>query len=154
VAEHIYEGAFTFTSGAAAAPIAEIIPATLAAGKRMPEIREIGIFNVSGVAAELGIGQPAAIGVTPATLTTVQAANTQDVIAGATTIAATWGTAPTAPTTYRRRFELAGYVGAPAVFQWLPGEFVMWSGAAINTVVIRQISILAVTYDLYFKVVE
>src|SRR5215469_6290031 len=148
MADHIYEGAYTFTSGAAAAPIAEIIPVTLAAGKRPPEIREIGIFNVSGVAAELGIGRPAAIGITPGTLTTVQAADSFDTIAGNTTIAATWGTAPTAPSTFMRRFELAGYVGAPAVFQWLPGEFVLWSGAAINTIVLRQISAVAVTYDL------
>jgi hypothetical protein len=154
MAEHLYEGATTVTSGAAAAAQIEIIPAVLAAGKRMPEIRELGIFNVSGVAGEYGIGQPAAIGVTPATLTTVQATNTQDVIAGGTTFAKTWGTAPTVPATFRRRFELAAYVGAPAVFQWLPGEFVMWSGATISTIVLWQISAVAVTFDFYIKVVE
>jgi hypothetical protein len=154
MAEHLYEAAYQYTSGAAAHAIGEIIPATLATGTRMPEIREIGIFNVSGVAAEVGIGQPAAIGITPATEVTVQATNTQDTIAGHTVIAASWGTAPTAPTTFRRRFELQGVVGAGVIFTWNPGEFVMWSGATINTVVPWQISALAVTYDIYVKVAE
>lgn len=154
MAEHPYEVGFTFTTGAAAASFGEIIPAALAAGKRMPEVREIGIYNVTGIAAEVGIGQPAAIGITPATLSTVQATNTQDVIAGNTTVAKSWGTAPTAPTTFRRRAEIQAVIGAGLIWTWNPGEFVMWSGAAISTVVFWQISALAVTYDCYLKVIE
>jgi len=154
MAEHLYEGAMTKTTGAAAAPFAEIIAAAIAAGKRLPEIREIGIFNQSGVAAEIGIGRPAAIGVTPATLTTVQATHAADVIAGNTTIAATWGTAPTAPTTFMRRAELQGVVGAGVIFTWGANEFTLWSASAIGTIVLWQISALAVTYDLYVKVAE
>jgi hypothetical protein len=154
MADHIYEGAMTKTTGAAAAPFAEVIAAAIAAGKRLPEIREIGIFNVSGVAAEIGIGRPAAIGITPATLTTVQATHSADVLAGNTTIAATWGTAPTAPATFMRRAQLQAVAGAGVIFTWLPGEFTMWSAAAIGTVVLWQISALAVTYDLYVKVAE
>jgi hypothetical protein len=154
VAEHLYEIGYQFTSGAAAAPIAEIVPVTLAAGKRPPEIREIGIFNVSGVAGEIGFGQPAAIGGTPATPHTDQATNTFDVIAGNTIVYSTWTTAPTAPTNYRRRAELQGVVGSGLIWTWLPGEVIMWAGAAISTLVLYQISVLAVTYDLYFKFAE
>lgn len=154
MSDHIYELGITVTTSAAAGAICEIIPITLAAGHRMPEVREIGIFNVSGVAAEVGIGQPAAIGVTPGTIKTVQATNTQDTIAGATTVAASWGTAPTAPGTYRRRCEVQAVVGAGVVFVWNQLEFQMWSGAAISTVILYQISTAAVTYDLYFKVAE
>jgi hypothetical protein len=154
VAEHLYEVGWTFTSGAAAHAIGEIIPATLAAGKRMPEIRELGVFNVSGVAAEIGLGQPAAIGITPGTEVTVQATNTQDTIAGNTVVAASWGTAPTAPSTFRRRAELQAVVGAGIIWTWGAGEFVMWPGASISTVVPWQISALAVTYDFYLKVAE
>lgn len=154
MAEHLYEVGYQFTTGAAAASFGEIIAAALATGKRMPEIRELGVYNQSGVAAEIGIGQPAAIGITPATLQTVQATNTQDTIAGNTTVAKTWGTAPTAPTTFRRRAQLQAVAGAGAIWTWNPGEFVMWSGAAISTVVLWQISTLAVTYDVYLKVVE
>lgn len=154
MADHIYEGAWTYTSGAAAHAIGEIIPATLAAGKRMPEIREIGIFNQSGVAAQIGIGQPAAIGVTPGTQTTVQAINTSDTIAGNTKIAASWGTAPTVPGTFMRRADLQAVQGAGVIWTWLPGEFVLWSGSAVSTLVVWQISAVAVTYDLYLKCTE
>lgn len=154
MADHIYEGAWTYTSGAAAHAIGEIIPVTMAAGHRPPEIREIGIFNQSGVAAIVGIGRPAAIGVTPATLTTVQAADSIDTIAGATTIAASWGTAPTTPSTFMRRADLQAVQGAGVIWTWLPGEFVLWSGSAISTLVAWQISTSAVTFDLYVKVAE
>ena len=154
MSEHLYEVGFTKTTGAAAAPFGEIIAAAIAAGKRLPEIREIGIFNQSGVAAEIGIGRPAAIGITPATLQTVQALNAVDVIAGNTTVALTWGTAPTAPTTFTRRAEIQAVVGAGVIFTWGVGEFVMWSASAIGTIVLWQISALAVTYDVYVKVAE
>jgi hypothetical protein len=154
MSDHIYEGGWTYTSGAAAHAIGEIIPATLAAGVRMPEIREIGIFNQSGVAAIVGVGQPAAIGVTPATETTVQAINTSDTIAGHTKIAASWGTAPTAPSPFMRRADLQAVQGSGVIWTWLPGEFVLWSGSAVSTLVIWQISASAVTYDCYVKVAE
>ncbi len=154
MAEHLFEVGFPFTTGAAAAAFGEIIPATLAVGTRMPEIREIGIYNQSGVAAEIGIGQPAAIGITPATLSTVQAIDTQDVLAGKTTVAKSWGTAPTVPGTFRRRAQLQAVAGAGAIWTWNPGEFVLWSGAVISTIVLWQISALAVTYDCYIKVCE
>lgn len=156
MSEHLYEVAWTYTSGAAAHAIGEIIPAALATAKRMPEIREIGIFlNTPGAAvAQIGIGQPAAIGVTPATLVTVQATNTTDTIAGNTVVAGSWATAPTAPTTFRRRADLQAVAGAGVIWTWNPGEFVMWSGATISTVVPWQLSAQAVTYDLYIKVAE
>lgn len=154
MAEHLYEVGWTYTSGAAAHSIGEIIPATLAAGKRPPEIREIGIFNNSGAAAEVGLGRPAAIGVTPGTLVTVQAGDSIDTIAGNTQVAGSWGTAPTAPSTFMRRTTLQTVVGAGVIFVWNPGEFVLWSGASIATVVLWQISATAVTYDCYVKVAE
>lgn len=154
MSDHIYEIGVKFTSGAAAAPIGEIIPATLAAGVRPAEIREIGVFNNSGVAAEIGVGRPAAIGVTPATELTVQAMDSIDTITGHTVVAASWGTAPTAPGNPMRRAELQAVVGAGVIFVWQPGEFVLWSGSAISTVVLWQFSALAVTYDYYLKVAE
>jgi hypothetical protein len=155
VAEHLYEAGWTYTSGAAAHAIGEIIPATLAAGKRPAEIREIGVFNNSGAAAEVGLGRPAAIGITPASPVAVQATNSIDVIAGNTTVATTtWGTAPTVPGTFMRRVTLQSVIGAGVIWVWNPGEFVLWSGSAINTVVLWQIGATAVTYDLYVKVAE
>lgn len=156
MADHIYEAGWTRTTGAAAGPIGEIIPASLAVGKRMPEIREIGIFiNTPGAGvAQIGFGQPAAIGVTPASQVTVQATNTTDTLAGNTTVAPAWTTAPTAPTAFRRRADLQAVAGAGVIWTWNLGEFVMWSGATINTLVLWQLSSQAVTYDCYVKVAE
>lgn len=152
--EHIYEAGWSYTSGAAAHAIGEIIPATLAAGVRPPEIREIGIFNNSGAAAEVGIGRPAAIGATPGTEVTVQAGNSMDTIAGNTKVAGSWGTAPTVPGTFMRRATLQTVAGAGVIFTWNPGELVLWSGASISTLVLWQIGATAVTYDCYVKVAE
>lgn len=156
MADHIYEVGWTKTTSTAAAPFGEIIAATLATGKRPPEIRELGIFlNAPGAGvAQIGLGQPAAIGVTPGTLVTVQADNTFDAIAGNTQVAATWGTAPTAPSTFRRRADLQAVAGAGVIWTWNPGELVMWPAASISTLVLWQISAQAVTYDCYLKVAE
>jgi hypothetical protein len=156
MAEHLYEVGWTFTSTAAAGPLGEVIPAVLAAGKRPPSIRELGVsINTPGAAvAELAFGAPAAVGITPATLQTVQADSTFDVIAGNTTVAKTWGTAPTAPTTPHRRWNLQPVAGAGVIWTWLPEERQLWSGAAITTLVIWQLSSQIVIYDLFLKVAE
>jgi hypothetical protein len=153
MAEHIYEGALSKATSAAAGFICTVVPGTLGAGIRIPEIREIGIFNATAVATEVGIGIPAAAGATPASAVTVQPLNQVDP-AGHTTIVPSYTTAPTAPSTFYRRAELQAVTGAGVIFTWLPGEFALWSGAAVNQVVIWQISASAVTYDVYVKVAE
>lgn len=153
MAEHLYEVSLPKTTGAAAAPIAVVVPGTLGAGIRMPEIREIGVYNQSGVAAEIGLGVPAAAGVTATTSALVQALNQIDA-AGHTTLVTVHTTPATAPTTFYRRGELQAVVGAGAIWTWAPGEFALWSGATIPQVVLWQISALAVTYDVYLKCAE
>lgn len=153
MAEHIYEAALAKTTGAAAAPIAVIVPGTLGAGIRSPEIREIGIFNVTGVAAEVGIGVPAAAGVTATTSETFQALNQLDP-AGHTTLVTVHTTPATAPANFLRRAEIQAVVGAGLIWTWAPGEFILWSGATVSQIVIWQLSALAVGYDVYAKVVE
>jgi hypothetical protein len=153
MAEHLYEVSLTKTTGAAAGFICTIVPGALGAGIRPPEIREIGITNVSGVAAEVGIGIPAAAGVTPSGALTVQPLNQLDP-AGHTQLVPTYTTAPTAPANPYRRFQVQALAGAGDIFTWLPGEFTLWSGAAVNQVVLWQFSASAVTYDVYVKVAE
>ena len=153
MAEHIYEAGAQRTSGAVAGALASVVPGTLAAGIRMPEIREIGIFNVSGVAAEIGLGYPAALGTGGVATSAVVQGSPVDAC-GHTVLALTYTTLqPTAPAAYMRRAELQGAVGADDP-GGNPGEFIRWSGAAINAPVIYQISALAVTYDIYCKVAE
>ena len=153
MADHIYEAALQKVTTAATVPIATIVPGTLGAGVRAPEIREIGVFNVSGVAAEVGIGVPAGAAGTFTTQETVQALNPLDP-AGHTVLVSVATTPATAPANYMRRFELQPVIGAGVVFTWNPGEFILWSGATINQVTIFQISTSIVTYDVYCKISE
>jgi hypothetical protein len=152
--ESIYELGLTKTTSTAAGPVFTFVPATIAVGTAPPEIREIGIFNQSGVAAELGIGVPAAAGTGGVTGGTVQQLSPWEA-AGHTQLATSFAsTQPTAPAPFMRRWELQAVVGAGSIFTWAPGEFILWAGAAIPQLVIWQISALAVTYDFYAKVAE
>lgn len=155
MAEHIYELGLTKTTGAAAGPIVTIIPAALSSTVPMPDIREIGVFNVSGVAAEVGIGVPAAAGSGTVTGGTVQDL-TQTLPAGSTQMASSFATTqPTAPTNFYRRFELQAVAGSGIIFTWSESEFRLWSGGtASGQLVVWQLSALAVTYDCYVKVCE
>lgn len=150
-----FECASTKTTGAAAAPIASIVPAALGSGNGIPEIREFGIFNVSGVAAEFGIGYPAALG-TGGISASVTAQDVENVgRTGGTKLVTLYTTLqPTAPTNFLRRAELQAVVGAGLIWTWGVAEFPIWVGAAINAPCIWQLSALAVTYDFYIKVWE
>jgi len=153
MAEHIYELGFTKTSGAAAGMVCAIVPGTLGSGIRMPEIREIGLFSQSGVAAILGLGFASSAGATP-TETVVQALLNGIDAAGHTNIVTAYTTAPGAPSNYFRRWDIQALQGAGDVFTWGEGEFPLWSGASVPQLVIWQISAVAVTYDGYVKVAE
>jgi hypothetical protein len=154
MAEHIYEVGVQKVTTAAAGPIVTLVPAAIAVGVRMPEIREIGVFSVSGVAAEVGSGSPAANGTGALTGPLVQALNESDP-AGHTTLVTTFATLqPTAPTIFNKRFQLQAVVGAGVIFTFLPGEFPLWAGATIPQWVLWQISTAIVTYDVYVKVAE
>jgi len=72
--------------------------------------------NLTAVAASaytFGIGRPGAIGVTPTSPITFIAENPADAT-GTVTSAIAWGTGPTAPTNFFRRFRLFG----PTYVHW------------------------------------
>lgn len=150
----IFEAGTTKTTGAAAGIIAVIQPAALGSGVGVPEILEIGVFNQSGVAAQIGVGIPAANG--SGTLTSV---TVQDIgnfgRTGATKLGTVYATTqPTAPTNFFRRADLQAVSGAGIIWTWLPGEFALWVTGTATPAIIWQISAAAVTYDLYVKVRE
>lgn len=152
---HIYELGLQKTTAASAGPVATIVPLALAAGVQPAYILEMGIFNVSGVAAEIGVGFPAAAG----TGGSSAGGTVQPVVpwlnAGDTQVITTFVTLqPTAPVNFLRRAELQAVVGAGIIWTWDRDEFPTWAGATIPQVVIWQISTLAVTYDFYLKVAE
>lgn len=156
MAEHVYEIGVQKTTGASAGPIVTIVPAALAAGVQPPNIREIGIFNQSGVAAEIGFGYPAAAGTGGASVVSTVQLTAAWQNTGDTTVVSSYTTLqPTAPTAFFRRAELQGAVGAGIIWTWNAGEFILWAGGAVGGApVLWQISALAVTYDVYVKVTE
>lgn len=148
----IYEGAVTkTTAGSAASVICTILPAALSATVGMPELREIGIFNVSGAAAEIGLAWGTTTGTTPSGQVTVVNPGTGG--AGNTQVIPTYATPPTIAGTYTRRAELQAVAGAGIIWTWLPGEVLLWS-ASSYPFCIYQISAVNCVYDIYAKIAE
>lgn len=81
------------------------------AGAAGAEILELGIFAATANATIIGIGRPAAIGITPTTPLLVQANIVGDP-AGITSTAMAWGTGPTVPAHFLRRIGLPATIGA------------------------------------------
>ena len=152
MAELIYMLGQQKTTGAAAGPVVTIVPAALAAGISVPELREIRVFNQSGVLAEVGMGIPALAGTGTITGGTVQPLN-QNAPAGHTQVATSFGTTqPTAPAAFYDREELQAVAGAGVIFTFAPGEWPLYQNPSVPQVVLWQISALAVTYDVTVKV--
>ena len=154
MAEHIYKIGLQKVTGAAAGPVVTIVPAALASGVPMAEIREIAITNVSGVSGEVGTGFPAAAGSGTITGGTVQRLNQSHAV-GNTQVATSFGTTqPTAPANFYDRDQIQAVVGAGFIWTYAPGEWQLWSGATVAQVVVWQLSALAVTWDVTVKVCE
>lgn len=81
---------------------------------------EISVVQATGTAQSLGFGRPAAIGVTPGTISTFQRDDSADP-ACVTTQNASWATSPTAPTVYHRRWNSAATIGVGFVMTYPRG---------------------------------
>lgn len=103
---------------------------------------EVGVYMSGGTAAatDIGLGRPAAVSVTPTTLTP----QVEDTSAGAATctgqVAAS--TKPTVPANYLRRFGIPATVGAGVIWTFPngivvptgPAELVVWNiGSSTST---------------------
>lgn len=81
---------------------------------------ELSVIQATATAQSLGFGRPAAQGVTPATTSTYQRDDSADP-ACVTTLSLTWGTSPTAPTSYHRRWNSAATIGVGFVMSYPRG---------------------------------
>ena len=146
----VYEVGINIAGPAAAA--GAIATITTAAGQQA-RVREIGITNLTATAVEVGLGIPAAVGVGALTGPVFQALDPSDV-AGVTTLvngATNRGfatSAPTAPTNFYRRFQLAAVIGAGIVWVWADNELVI---PVSKQIVIWQITSVTNTFDVYVK---
>jgi hypothetical protein len=95
-----------------------------------PKIMEIGISLVTAAATVIGIGRPQAIGITPTTPLIVQAEDTGDP-AGTIVTAMAWGTAPTVPLQFFRRWAFPGTIGAGVIFTFPRGLVIPISSSLV-----------------------
>lgn len=94
------------------------------------KVLEINITLVTAAATVIGIGRPAAIGVTPTSPKTVLSEESTTQI-GASTTAVAWGTGPTVPANYFRRLSFPATIGAGAIVTFPVGLFVPISSSLI-----------------------
>lgn len=91
---------------------------------------EISVVQATGTAQSLGFGRPAAIGVTPGTISTFQRDDSADP-ACVTTQNASWATSPTAPTVYHRRWNSAATIGVGFVMTYPRGIIIPVSASFV-----------------------
>src|SRR5271165_2506957 len=79
------------------------------------KVVEIGIWLNAATQSTIGVGRPAAIGITPTTPINGQAEDPGEVSTGAGNTALAWGTAPTVPTQFFRRINFPATIGAGVI---------------------------------------
>jgi hypothetical protein len=93
-------------------------------------VLELSLVQVTGTASSYGFGRPAALAITPGTTALFQRDDSADP-ACVTNSALTWGTSPTAPTVYHRRWNSAATIGVGIVWTFPRGVIVPVSGAVV-----------------------
>lgn len=89
-----------------------------------PRIRELKVSCATAVAAALGLGRPAAIGVTPTSPVLCQPFDPNEPAATAS-VALAWATGPTIPTNFLDRLSLPATIGAGYVWTFDRGELIV-----------------------------
>jgi hypothetical protein len=101
---------------------------TTASGK--VNVQEIGISLVTAAATVIGIGTPAAIGVTPTSPQTFLREDTADQTA-VTTAAVAWATGPTVPANFFRRWSFPATIGSGIIFTFPQGLVIPVSSSLV-----------------------
>lgn len=124
----------------------ELIGATALRGRLI----EVGFTLATAVATVLGLGRPAAAGVTPTSPVTLLPEDVND-STPVSKIALAWGTSPTSPTAFMRRFS-GSAIGQGAIWTF-PKGIVLGPSGATNSLVLFNITGGA-TLDAYVVVEE
>jgi len=111
-------------------------------------LMEIGIWLNAATQSPLGLGRPQAIGGTPTSPINVLAEDPNDATGGSRTALA-WGSPPTIPLQFFRRFNIAGAIGAGVIATFPRGLVI----AAAGTVILWNIAAVSV-YDVHIVVDE
>jgi hypothetical protein len=95
-------------------------------------VMELGFFLNAATATLIGLGRPAAIGVTPTSPVDFQPEDPANpIISGECQSALAWGTAPTIPTNFLRRIGLPATVGVGVIWTWPRGLVIPSSGSIV-----------------------
>ena len=101
-------------------------------------LMEIGFFLVAATASIVGLGRPAAIGITPTSPVNFVPSDPNDVIAsGIIQSSLAWGTGPTIPAAFLRRIALPATIGTGVIWTFGDGivipvssSLILWNLAA------------------------
>lgn len=96
-----------------------------------PKLMELAITQNTGVAGVYGIGRPGAIGLTPTTPQTFLDEADGGGPAGNTTAAVAWGTGPTVPANFFRRYSCAATIGVGVIATFPRGLGIPVSGSIV-----------------------
>ena len=114
-------------------------------------VRELGVALGAATASILGLGRPAAVGVTPTSPKTFLAEDPADV-AAAVASAIAWGTAPTLPSADPlRRIGLPATIGAGMIWQFGESGLVIPAGGSL---ILYNLAASAAALDIYAVVDE
>lgn len=99
---------------------------------------ELGFTIAAATATTIGLGYPAAIGITPTTPVNFLTTDPNDVIAsGVIQSALAWGTGPTVPTAFFARIALPATIGAGVIWTFqdpiiipVSSSIILWNLAA------------------------
>jgi hypothetical protein len=96
-----------------------------------PKIMELGLSQNAATQSQFGIGRPGAIGVTPTSPQTFVDEGDGNAATALTTAAVAWGTGPTVPANFNRRFTTAGSFGVGVIFTFPRGLGLPVSGSIV-----------------------
>ena len=111
------------------------------------KVLELSLIQATGTAQSLGLGRPQAIGVTPGTSVTPTRDEPGDP-ASVCSLVTTWGTSPTVPLVFHRRWNSAATIGVGVVWTFPRGLMVpVSSSIVIWNITTAQAVDLNIAYD-------
>lgn len=96
-----------------------------------PKVLQMELSQVTAVAGVFGIGRPAALGITPTSPQTFVDESDGNGATGLTTAAVAWGTGPTVPTNFNRRYSCLAGIGAGFIAVFPGGLGLPVSGSVV-----------------------
>jgi hypothetical protein len=101
------------------------------AGAQGALLRELDVALVAATATVIGVGRPAAIGITPTTPVLFLAEKTDEATTPTAQGAFAWGTGPTIPAAFFKRLSLPAAIGAGLRWTWEKGLIVPAGGSIV-----------------------